>query len=305
MENINAVIQTEGLSKEYGGTYRVKDLDLKILPQEVYGFLGPNGAGKSTTMKMLLGLVHQTAGSIHILGMPFTQENRITILKNVGSLIESPSYYGHLTGRENMEVLRRLLDLPGKNIDEAVHIVRMEKQMNKKVKHYSLGMKQRLGIAMALARFPKLLILDEPTNGLDPAGIEEIRDLIQELPKKYNMTVMVSSHLLSEIDQMATAVGIINQGKLIFQGKMSDLNQQRQPKLLLCTSNNSRAVKLLQQYRPNLTEKGLLLPYLNNERIGQAVQSLCENCVQVYRVEEHQRSLEDVFLELTGKAVTL
>ena len=141
------------------------------------------------------------------------EKNRRDILASVGSLIESPSYYGHLTGRENMEIIRRLLDLPKKNIEEAVHIVRMENQMEKKVKNYSLGMKQRLGIAMALARFPKLLILDEPTNGLDPAGIEEMRELIKMLPKQYGMTVMISSHILSEIDQMATVVGIIKIGR--------------------------------------------------------------------------------------------
>ena len=302
---MDAVIQTKKLSREYGGTYRVKNLDIQIFPQEVYGFLGPNGAGKSTTMKMLLGLSHPTSGTVKILGMPFDQNHRIEILKNVGSLIESPSYYGHLTGKENMQVLKRLLDLPQKNIDEAVRIVRMEKQMNKKVKHYSLGMKQRLGIAMALARFPKILILDEPTNGLDPAGIEEIRDLIRELPRKYGMTVMISSHLLGEIDQMATAVGIINQGKLIFQDKMNILNERRQPRLLLRTGNDTIAAKLLKNVRPANTEAGLLLPALNNETIGHAVQVLCDNQIPVYRVEEHQRSLEDVFLELTGKAVTL
>ena len=302
---MNAVIQTEKLSKEYGGTYRVKDLNLKIFPQEVYGFLGPNGAGKSTTMKMLLGLSHPTGGTVEVLGMPFDQEHRISILKNVGSLIEAPSYYGHLTGKENMQVVQRLLDLPSKNIDKAVHIVRMEQQMGKTVKHYSLGMKQRLGIAMALARFPKVLILDEPTNGLDPAGIEEIRDLIRELPEQYGMTVMISSHLLGEIDQMVTAVGIINQGELIFQNKMEVLNRRRQPRLLLRTGNDAAAAEVLKSARPEETEVGLLLPALGKETVGRAVQALCDNHIPVYRVEERQRSLEDVFLELTGKAVTL
>ena len=204
-----------------------------------------------------------------------------------------------------MQVMQRLLDLPQKNIDQAVHIVRMEKQMTKKVKHYSLGMKQRLGIAMALARFPKVLILDEPTNGLDPAGIEEIRDLIRGLPKEYGMTVMISSHLLSEIDQMVTAVGIINQGELIFQNKVEVLNRQRQSKMLLHTSNDTIAQDLLRPLHPAPNAGGLLFPHMDDQTVGQAVQSLCDNHIQVYRVEEHQRSLEDVFLELTGKAVTL
>ena len=186
------IVATDNLSKEYDGVYRVQELDIQIKEGDIYGFLGPNGAGKSTTMKMLLGLVKPTSGTIEIMGKPFNEKNRCDILASVGSLIESPSYYGHLTGRENMEIIRRLLDLPKKNIEEAVHIVRMENQMEKKVKNYSLGMKQRLGIAMALARFPKLLILDEPTNGLDPAGIEEMRELIKMLPKQYGMTVMIS-----------------------------------------------------------------------------------------------------------------
>ncbi len=220
---MEAAIKTENLSKEYGGIFRVKDLNLQIGEGEVYGFLGPNGAGKSTTMKMILGLVHPTRGSIRVFGKTLTEKTRIEILSQIGSLIESPAYYGHLTGLENMRVIQKLMDLPEKNIQKALHIVRMEKQMNKKVKYYSLGMKQRLGIAMALARFPKLLILDEPTNGLDPAGIEEIRELLRSLPTQYGMTVMISSHILSEIDQVATSVGIIDKGEMIFQGSMEGL----------------------------------------------------------------------------------
>ena len=235
------IIATENLSKEYDGVYRVQDLDIRVKEGDIYGFLGPNGAGKSTTMKMLLGLVKPTSGTIEIMGKLFNEKNRKGILQSVGSLIEAPSYYGHLTGHENMELIRRLLDLPQKNIDEAIHIVRLENQMNKKVKNYSLGMKQRLGIAMALAREPKLLILDEPTNGLDPAGIEEMRGLIKTLPSKYGMTVMISSHILSEIDQMATVIGIINQGSLIFQERMSVLDEQRKPQIILKTSDDDTA----------------------------------------------------------------
>ena len=247
------IVATDNLSKEYDGVYRVQELDIRIKEGDIYGFLGPNGAGKSTTMKMLLGLVKPTSGTIEIMGKPFNEKNLRDILASVGSLIESPSYYGHLTGRENMEIIRRLLDLPKKNIEEAVHIVRMENQMEKKVKNYSLGMKQRLGIAMALARFPKLLILDEPTNGLDPAGIEEMRELIKMLPKQYGMTVMISSHILSEIDQMATVVGIINQGCLIFQERMSVLDMQREPQIILRTSDNNHAFQLLKKANPQRT----------------------------------------------------
>lgn len=299
------IVATDNLSKEYDGVYRVQELDIRIKEGNIYGFLGPNGAGKSTTMKMLLGLVKPTSGTIEIMGKPFNEKNRRDILSSVGSLIESPSYYGHLTGRENMEIIRRLLDLPKKNIEEAVHIVRMENQMEKKVKNYSLGMKQRLGIAMALARFPKLLILDEPTNGLDPAGIEEMRELIKMLPKQYGMTVMISSHILSEIDQMATVVGIINQGCLIFQEKMSVLDMQREPQIILRTSDNNHAFQLLKKANPQRTTDGLQIGALTDEQTGAVVQCLCSNGISVYRVEEHRESLEDIFLNLTGKELTL
>lgn len=299
------IVATDNLSKEYDGVYRVQELDIRIKEGDIYGFLGPNGAGKSTTMKMLLGLVKPTSGTIEIMGKPFNEKNRRDILSSVGSLIESPSYYGHLTGRENMEIIRRLLDLPKKNIEEAVRIVRMENQMEKKVKNYSLGMKQRLGIAMALARFPKLLILDEPTNGLDPAGIEEMRELIKMLPKQYGMTVMISSHILSEIDQMATVVGIINQGCLIFQEKMSVLDMQREPQIILRTSDNNHAFQLLKKANPQRTTDGLQIGALTDEQTGAVVQCLCSNGISVYRVEEHRESLEDIFLNLTGKELTL
>ena len=299
------IVATDNLSKEYDGVYRVQELDIRIKEGDIYGFLGPNGAGKSTTMKMLLGLVKPTSGTIEIMGKPFNEKNRRDILASVGSLIESPSYYGHLTGRENMEIIRRLLDLPKKNIEEAVHIVRMENQMEKKVKNYSLGMKQRLGIAMALARFPKLLILDEPTNGLDPAGIEEMRELIKTLPKQYGMTVMISSHILSEIDQMATVVGIINQGCLIFQERMSVLDMQREPQIVLRTSDNNRTYQLLKKTNPQRTADGLQIGALSDEQIGAVVQCLCSNGISVYRFEEHRESLEDIFLNLTGKELTL
>lgn len=299
------IVVTENLSKEYDGICRVENLDIRINDGDIYGFLGHNGAGKSTTMKMLLGLVKPTTGTIEIMGKKFTEDNRQEILHNVGSLIEAPSYYGHLTGKENMEIVRRLLDLPQKNIEEAIHIVRMENQMGKKVKNYSLGMKQRLGIAMALARFPKLLILDEPTNGLDPAGIEEMRELIKMLPEKYGMTVMISSHILSEIDQMATVVGIINHGNLIFQERVSVLNAQRQPYLILKTSDNNRAFQLLKGIRPLQVETGLQIGALADEQIGEVVKSLCASNIAVYRVEEHRQSLEDIFLSLTGKELAL
>lgn len=195
-------------------------------------YLGRNGAGKSTTLKMLLGLVHPSAGEIDIFGKRVNSKNRLEILKNTGSLIESPSYYGHLTAAENLKIIQTLLDIPKRNIDEVLKIVRLDKQKSKRVSSYSLGMKQRLGLAGAILSFPKLLILDEPTNGLDPAGIQEMRELICSLPKKYGMTVIVSSHLLSEIDQMAEDIGIIANGKMMYQGELKLLHETDKTKNL-------------------------------------------------------------------------
>ena len=299
------ILETEGLSKKYAGVLRVNDLDIRIKEGEVYGFLGPNGAGKSTTMKMLLGLVKPSTGTISIFGKPFIEKNRIEILNEMGSLIESPSYYGHLSGKENMEIVRKLLDVPKSNIDEAIKIVRMANQMNKKVRYYSLGMKQRLGIAMALAGFPKLLILDEPTNGLDPAGIEEIRELIKALPQKYGMTVMISSHILSEIDQVASSIGIINHGELIFQERKEALENERKPYITIRTSDMEKTCNVLNIQKPKGNFSELNLGILSDEAIGKAIYTLNNHNIMIYRIEEHRRSLEDIFLELTGKELTL
>lgn len=218
------IIKTNNLTKVYGEHKCVDNVNMCVSENRIYGFLGPNGAGKSTTLKMILGLVKPTKGEIDIFGKGATSKTRMEILRNVGSLIEAPSYYGHLTARENLKIFATLLDVPDSNIDKVLQIVRLDKQQGKKVSKFSLGMKQRLGLALALLSFPKLLILDEPTNGLDPEGIQEIRELINSLPGQYGMTVIVSSHLLSEIDQMAEDIGIIANGKLIYQGALEDLH---------------------------------------------------------------------------------
>ena len=229
---VKEIVQTHELTKQYGEQLSVNNLNMTVNENTIYGFLGPNGAGKSTTLKMLLDLVHPTKGYIDIFGKRVTSKNRIEILKNIGSLIEAPSYYGHLTARENLKICSTLLNVSDSNIDEVLRIVRLDRQQNKKVSAFSLGMKQRLGLASALLSFPKLLILDEPTNGLDPAGIQEIRELIRSLPDRYGMTVIVSSHLLSEIDQIVDDIGIIANGKMMYQGKLSLLHKTDPSKTL-------------------------------------------------------------------------
>lgn len=220
------IIETDSLTKGTGSQMRVNHIDLRIPEGCVYGFLGPNGAGKTTTLKLLLGLLKPTAGTITIFGQKMTDKNRLSIIKHTGSLIESPSFYGHLTGLENLQIVAKLKKVPANEITNVLKTVRLYEQRDKKVKQYSLGMKQRLGIAMALLGNPRVLILDEPTNGLDPAGIQEIREFIKELPIIRQMTVLVSSHLLSEMEQMADMVGIINHGRLIFQGTLASLESQ-------------------------------------------------------------------------------
>lgn len=220
------IIETDSLTKGVGSQTRVNHIDLRVPEGCVYGFLGPNGAGKTTTLKLLLGLLKPTEGTITFFGQKMSEQNRLSILKHTGSLIENPSFYGHLTGVENLEIIAKMKKVPAKEITNVLQTVRLYEQKDKKVKQYSLGMKQRLGIAMALLGNPRVLILDEPTNGLDPAGIQEIREFIKNLPVLRQMTVIVSSHLLSEMEQMADMVGIINHGRLIFQGTMSALEAQ-------------------------------------------------------------------------------
>lgn len=219
MDNI---ITTERLTKKYKGFTAVDGVSLHIRRGSIYGFLGPNGAGKSTTMKMLLGITAPTAGSFSIDGRHFP-EDRTAILKGIGSLIESPAFYANLTGRENLDILRRILELPKDTVDDALELVGLTEAGNRLAGKYSLGMKQRLGLAGALLGRPPLLLLDEPTNGLDPSGIHEIRSLIQSLPERYHCTVMISSHMLSEIERMADDVGILNHGRLLFEGSLEEL----------------------------------------------------------------------------------
>ena len=301
------IVETRGLCKQYGQAMRVKQLNLSVPEGAVYGFLGPNGAGKSTTLKMVLGLAKPTAGEITVFGKPVNPRNRIAILKQVGSLIESPSYYGHLTGEENLRIVQTLRGAPERDIKEVLSIVRLDGQKGKQVAHYSLGMKQRLGLAAALLGFPKLLILDEPTNGLDPAGIQEMRELICSLPGQFGMTVVVSSHLLSEIDQMADHVGIIREGELVFQDTLAALHARSRHHLALRTTDNGQAARLLGESKiPCTLEDGyLILPLLTDADAAKLSRFLAAHRVDLLRMEERQKSLEDIFLELTGKAASL
>lgn len=216
------IIETKNLTKSYGDFTAVSHLNLHIRKGTVYGFLGPNGAGKSTTMKMFLGLTHPTSGKFHIAGKTYPAD-RMDILRQTGSFIESPAFYGNLTGEENLDIIRRTLGLPKSSVHDALKLVGLTQFGKRLARKYSLGMKQRLGLAGALIGRPPILILDEPTNGLDPVGIHEIRTLIKSLPQQFDCTVLVSSHLLSEVELMADDIGILNHGRLLFEGTMDEL----------------------------------------------------------------------------------
>ncbi|MFW6597371.1 ABC transporter ATP-binding protein [Propionibacteriaceae bacterium Y2011] len=295
------VVATEKLTKRYGDRAVVQDLDLRIPEGSVYGFLGPNGSGKSTTMKMLLSLIRPTSGRAEVFGTEMTRATRRDLLGQIGSLIESPPGYAHLTGRENLRIVQRLLGLTDQQVDHAVRLVRLQDQLDKKVREFSLGMKQRLGIAMALARQPKLLILDEPTNGLDPAGIEEIRRLLSGLADS-GVTVMVSSHLLEEIDKTATVLGILSQGRMIFQGTRDQLFSAAAPDVLINCTDPVQAHRVLAGEFGTTCENQFVirLAGLDDETTARAVATLVGARIGVHGVRREEQSLEDVFMGLTA-----
>lgn len=294
------VIRTEGLSFSFGNQAVVKSISLEVPEGSIYGFLGPNGAGKTTTIKMLLNLLNPTAGSIRIFDKDI-QSNRVAILKQIGSLVEQPAIYRHLTGRENLLNRAMLLQVSEQRVNEMLSLVQLTAAADKKAGNYSLGMKQRLGIALALLNDPKLLILDEPTNGLDPNGIIEIRELMMRIVKE-GKTVFVSSHLLSEVEKMATHVGIINHGKIMFQGTITDLQNINQPQIYIETSNSVDAANLLKRHHVAIAEVEddyLLVPFSSKQQIGDINNLLIQNGITVFGINKQHKDLEKLFLDIT------
>lgn len=298
------VIETHDLCKSYNGRTVVDHLNLTVPQGCVYGFLGPNGAGKSTSMKMLLGLVHPTGGSVELLGHPMNKTNRIPLLRQTGSLIESPSGYLHLTARENLAIVADLKGVAHKDIDRVLEIVHLTADANRKVGQYSLGMKQRLGIAMALLGSPKLLVLDEPTNGLDPAGIQEMRELIRTMPTATGATVLISSHLLGEMEQMVEQVGIIDHGRMLFEGPLTELQRHSKGALTLRLLHPAKALPVLQANGLATAAVGedntIALPPLRDDLLAGLVQALADSGAGVVGLTQHTRTLEEIFLTLTA-----
>ncbi|WP_454933112.1 ABC transporter ATP-binding protein [Actinomyces oris] len=335
----DAVVLTHDLTKTFGRRTVVEGLNLVVPRGAVYGFLGPNGSGKSTTMKMLLGLLAPTRGQISVLGRPFSPTTRAEIMSRTGSMIENPPGYSHLTGAENMRIAAKMQALSDQQISRALALVRLTEHKDRLVRTYSLGMKQRLGIALALARQPELLILDEPTNGLDPAGIEEVRRLLVELSGE-GVTVMVSSHLLDEIDRMASTLGILSGGRLVFQGTRAELMERSVPDVLVVTptpqavlspqvlaglvptqalaastaagapgasaSPNPTAVPVTGAATgPTLTPQGVRIPGMSKEAVAELINRLVSAGVELHEVRREAQSLEDVFMDLTGRGGVL
>jgi lantibiotic transport system ATP-binding protein len=295
------MIETRGLTRRFGAQLAVDDLNLQAPAAGVYGFLGPNGAGKTTAIRMLLGLIRPDAGEVHLFGEPL-KANRLSLMRRVGALVEAPSLYPHLTGRENLEVTRRLLGAPRALIDRALDIVKLTQDAHRRVREYSLGMRQRLGLALALLNKPELLILDEPTNGLDPAGIHEMRALLRRLPAEFGVTIFLSSHLLSEVEQVASHIGIIHEGRLLFQGTLSELQDAHRAQLTLGVKQPDEAVNCLTAagWGVQVRADGMLgVSATTPEEAVKINHLLVSRRLEVFHLAPAQASLEDIFLTLT------
>lgn len=301
----NYCIETNNLTHKFSaGEIALNNVNLRVTEGTIYGFLGPNGAGKTTTLKLILGLLKKQHGEISVFGKPF-EKNRVEILKKLGSLIESPSLYEHLTAVENLRILQKIYQCPKERIEQVLNLVGLAQTGNKKTGQFSLGMKQRLSIAIALLHSPQLLILDEPTNGLDPNGILEIRELLKKLANLEGITILISSHLLAEIEKLVTHIGIINLGNLLFQGTLAELvNKQKQSSFIVFgTSDNQKALQIFENYKvPAQAESGKIsVPLLEKELIARINEQLVLSRIAVYEIQTVQNDLEKIFFDVISE----
>ena len=297
---MNKLLTIENLSKTYDGK-KVLDVDHFDLPAgAIYGLIGPNGAGKSTLMKAILGLIEPEVGHMILFGEKVTPKNQKMLNRKLGALIERPAYYDHLTGRENLSILCTLKGMDKKQILPALEAVGLEAKANDKVRTYSLGMKQRLGIAMAIIGEPKLLILDEPINGLDPVGTLDMRRLIKRLAEEKNTTILISSHILDEVEKIATHIAMLQKGHLIYDGTLEDYRRLHPPILSIRTSNNEKAAKVLSSLRCKIRGDRLILNHPSDTDVAKAVRALSPY-VDIYRIEEERESLEALFIQDTQR----
>lgn len=301
---MNMVLQTIGLTKQYGTQFAVNDLNMNVEQGKIYGLLGRNGAGKTTTIRMVTGLLQPTSGNILLFGEKMKTPTR-QCFSRIGALIESPAFYENLTAKENLKIIADLRGTQSKNsIEEALKLVNLEKETKKKVKQFSLGMKQRLGIAMALMHNPEFIILDEPTNGLDPIGIQQIRLLIKKLSSENGATVLISSHILSEIEQMADKVGIIDKGVLAEELTMDEIRHRNRHYVKLTVSNINRTIPLLEKelgiHDFEILNENEIKVFHLNLNLENLNRTLVLNDIGVSELSVKKGNLEEYFLKLTG-----
>jgi ABC-2 type transport system ATP-binding protein len=301
----NYCVETVNLTHKFSENETALNLvNLRVIEGSIYGFLGPNGAGKTTTLKLVLGLLKKQHGEISVFGKSF-ERNRVEALRRIGSMIESPSIYGHLTATENLKILQKVYRCPKERINEVLELVGLARTGSKKASQFSLGMKQRLSIAIALLHSPSLLILDEPTNGLDPNGILEIRELLQNLNKDRGITILISSHLLSEIEKLVTHIGIINQGRISFQGTLAELmSRRRQNSFIVFETNEAtRTLQIVSEFGlSSQIESGkVAIPILEKEQIAAINQKLVQNGIEVYQIGKIENDLEKIFFDVINE----
>ncbi|NOT73880.1 MAG: ABC transporter ATP-binding protein [Cyclobacteriaceae bacterium] len=295
-------LETTDLTHSFSSTETVLNgINLKVKEGSIYGFLGPNGAGKTTTLRLILGLLRKQQGTITVFGKSF-HDHRLEILKNVGSLIESPSLYGHLTAHENLLLFQKIFQCPKSNITEVLERVGLASTGTKKASQFSLGMKQRLGIAVALLHKPEFLILDEPTNGLDPNSMIEVRELLKKLNHEFGTTILISSHLLAEIEKLVMDVGIINKGNLVFQGTLPELKSKQQGAsfIAIATNDNSAAIQVLNKLGITATiePEKLIIPVVSRVEMADINHELVTQGIGVYEITSIKNDLETIFMDL-------
>ena len=298
-------LETTGLVYSYSSDHTVlKSIDLQVPQGSIYGFLGPNGAGKTTALRLILGLLKPQQGTISFFQKRF-DEHRIEILGSVGSLIETPSLYEHLTAMENLAVWRTIYRCPVSRIQEVLALVGLSDTGRKKTGAFSLGMKQRMSLAVALLHAPSVLILDEPTNGLDPSGIIEMRQLLSRLNRENGVTIVLSSHLLAEIERLVTDVGIINHGRMVFQGTMNELKRKQQQVLSVCvgTNDDDRALRILTGHvtGARLADGRIVVPAMPKEQIARISRLLIESGLEVHEIRAISNDLETIYMGLVAE----
>jgi len=297
---LDYIVETRNLSYSFGSFQALKDVSLKIEPGAIYGFVGPNGAGKTTTIRTLLGLYPVNNDNVFLFGKDM-KNNKLENLKRIGAMVETPAHYEHLSAKENLEIARRIHGVEKKRINDVLDTVGLLKVADKRVSKYSLGMKQRLGLAWALLANPQMLILDEPTNGLDPHGIREIRELLFHLNKEKGVTILVSSHILSELEKLVTDVGIINKGELVFQGPISELLEFSVSKLVIDTDEPEKLMNLLAMKNFSPEKEGecsIKIKVKNKDEIIGLTKNLVKNEIPFYGLRNEQKTFEDIFFDI-------